>query len=156
MNGKKQPVDGGPPTREDKFLVGTLENCDLPELGISDLNVRVDTGAKTSALHVDQIRKIKKDGKPWVAFAIHPNIHKVDDCIFCEAPLRDIRKIKSSNGVTDERYIIRTTISLNQQIWEIDISLTDRSDMSYLMLLGREGMGNRLLVDPSKPYLLAR
>jgi hypothetical protein len=156
MSGKKQPVTGGEPAVEDKFLVGSLENCDLPALGISDLNVRVDTGAKTSALHVDQIRKIKKDGKPWVAFAIHPNIHKVDDCIYCEAPLRDIRKIKSSNGVTDERYIIRTTISLNRQIWEIDISLTDRSDMSYLMLLGREGMGNRLLVDPSETYLLAR
>jgi len=156
MSDQEKSMDEGELIVAGKFIVGSIENCDLPTLGINELNVRVDTGAKTSSLHVDQIRKIKKAGKPWVAFAIHPNIHKVDDWIHCEAPLRDIRKIKSSNGVTEERYIIRTTISLNGQVWEIDISLTDRSDMTYLMLLGREGMGNRLLVDPSKTYLLSR
>ncbi|MDN3650859.1 RimK/LysX family protein [Reinekea marina] len=137
-----------------KFMVGSIENCDLPGLGIIDLEVRVDTGAKTSSLHVDHIKKFKKGGKKWVSFDIHPTVHNVDEVITCQAPLRDVRKIKSSNGVTEERYIVRTSIRMNQQEWQIDISLTDRSDMSYLMLLGREAMLNRITVDPSETFLL--
>lgn len=142
-------------TSSEKFIIGALEICDLPDLGISNLNIRVDTGAKTSSLHVDQIKTFSKKGKPWVSFDLHPNIHDVEEITHCQSPLRDIRKIKSSNGVADERYIIRTTLRLNHQTWDIDISLTDRSDMSYLMLLGREGMAGKVLVDPSKTYLLS-
>lgn len=138
----------------EKFMVGCTENCDLPGLGIKDLEVRVDTGAKTSSLHVDNIKKFKKGGKTWVSFDIHPTVHNVNDIIHCEAPLKDVRKIKSSNGTSEERYIVRTPIRMNQQEWKIDISLTDRSDMSYLMLLGREAMLDRIIVDPSETFLL--
>lgn len=137
-----------------KFMVGCIENCDLPGLGISDLEIRVDTGAKTSSLHVDHIKKFKKGGKKWVSFDIHPSVHNVNEVINCEAPLKDVRKIKSSNGVVEERYIIRTSIRMNQQSWDIDISLTNRADMSYLMLLGREAMEDRITVDPSETFLL--
>lgn len=140
-------------TMNDKFIVGAIESCALPALGIDEINVRIDTGAKTSSLHVDNIAKITKDNKPWVQFDIHPDIHNVAQTTRCESPLADIRSIKSSNGEVEERYIIRTVLRLNQQQWEIDISLTNRADMSFLMLLGREGMGSRLLVDPSARFV---
>ena len=139
----------------EKTIVGTLEICALPELGVNDLQVRIDTGAKTSSLHVDNLSLFKKQGKPWVRFDIHPDIHKVETIITCEAALADTRKIKSSNGSAQERYIIKTVIKLGVDAWPIEVSLADRSDMSNLMLLGREAMKDRLLVDPSHTFLLS-
>ena len=138
-----------------KLIVGNLETCSLPELGIDDLQIRIDTGAKTSSLHVDNLKKIKKDGKPWVKFDLHPDIYHVENVISCQAALTDLRSIKSSNGSSEKRYVISTLFQLGNHSWPIEITLTDRSDMSYLMLLGREGMGSRLLVDPSKTFLFA-
>uniref|UniRef100_UPI00374D38DB ATP-dependent zinc protease family protein n=1 Tax=Kordiimonas aquimaris TaxID=707591 RepID=UPI00374D38DB len=138
----------------EKIIVGCLETCALPELGIEDLQVRVDTGAKTSSLHVDSLKKITKNGKPWIQFDIHPDIYDVAHVMNVEAPLSDIRRVKSSNGATEQRYVITTLLRLAEDAWPIEISLTDRSDMSYLMLLGREGMSDRLLVDPSRTFIL--
>ena len=138
----------------EKLIIGTIEECALPELGIETLTVRVDTGAKTSSLHVDEIHPFHKAGKPWVRFNIHPNIHNVTEVIACEAPIYDIRRIKSSNGGVDERIIIKTTFGIADQQWPIQLSLTDRREMTYLMLLGRQGMGDRVLVDPSKRFLI--
>ena len=139
----------------DKLIIGSIESCNLPEIGIEQLQVRVDTGAKTSSLHVDNLKKLKKAGKPWIRFDIHPDVYNVDEIITCKAALHDIRNIKSSNGASEERYVIKTLIQLGDQSWPIEITLTNRLDMSYLMLLGREGMGDKVLVDPSKNFLLA-
>ncbi|MGI1677868.1 MAG: ATP-dependent zinc protease [Cellvibrionaceae bacterium] len=141
-------------TTESKLIVGSLEICNLPDIGIFDLQIRVDTGAKTSSLHVDNLSKYKKDGKPWVKFDMHPDVYNVDEVITCKSKLHDIRVIKSSNGVAEERYVIKTTFQLSDQSWPIEITLTNRADMRNLMLLGREGMKNRILVDPSKTFLL--
>jgi hypothetical protein len=139
---------------KNKMIIGCLENCDLPDLGIYDLQMRVDTGAKTSALHVDKLSRFKKSGKPWVKFVIHPNIHNVEEVLECASPLHDVRRIKSSNGKSEERYVINSTIHLGNKSWVIEISLTDRSDMSNLMLFGREGMNGKVLIDPSSTFLL--
>ncbi|NVK11263.1 MAG: ATP-dependent zinc protease [Gammaproteobacteria bacterium] len=136
-----------------KLLIGSLESINLPELGIKDLQVRVDTGAQTSSIHVDHIERVKKNGKQWVAFDLHPDSYNVDATIRCEAPIHDIRRVKSSNGEVQQRYVIKTVMELGDQQWSILITLTDRSDMTYLMLLGREGMSDRVLVDPSQTYL---
>jgi hypothetical protein len=136
-----------------KVVIGRLESIALPDLAIDDLQVRVDTGAKTSSLHVDNITKVIKNGKPSVIFDIHPDAHNVDTIVKCSAPISDIRKIKSSNGTVEQRYVIETPIVLGEEKWSIEITLTDRSDMSYLMLLGREALGRRFLVDPSKVFL---
>ncbi len=138
----------------DKMIIGSIECCDLPLLGIFDMQMRVDTGAKTSSLHVDNLSRFKKNGKPWIKFDIHPNVHNVTEIVTCEAELHDMRNIKSSNGAAEERYVIKTDIRLGDQSWPIEITLTNRSDMSYLMLFGREGMSDRVLVDPSKRFLL--
>ncbi len=139
---------------ESKIIIGSLETCNLPQLGISNLQIRVDTGAKTSSLHVDNITGYKKSGKPWVKFDLHPDIYNVNSVVTCDTPICDIRRIKSSNGDAQERYVIKTPIQLGAMSWPIEITLTDRSDMSYLMLFGREGMGDRVLVDPSQTFML--
>lgn len=137
----------------DKILIGNIEICHLPELGVADLHMRVDTGAKTSSLHVDAIQKFKKGGKPWVRFDLHPDFYNLDEVIACEAPLHDVRRIKSSNGQSQQRYVIQTPMCLGDVEWPIEITLTDRSEMSYLMLLGREGMADKVIIDPSETYL---
>ncbi|GAA6206048.1 MULTISPECIES: RimK/LysX family protein [Thalassotalea] len=138
---------------ENKIIIGCLESIALPELAIDDLQVRVDTGAKTSSLHVDNITKVTKNGKRCVSFDIHPDAYNVDTIVHCTAPISDIRKVKSSNGNTEQRYVIRTPVVLGSEKWSIEITLTDRSDMSYLMLFGREAIGNKFLVDPSQVFL---
>lgn len=143
-----------PTDMTEKMIIGSLENCDLPEFGIYNMQVRVDTGAKTSSLHVDALSRFKKKGKTWVRFDLHPDIHNVDTIVKCEAPLYDIRTIKSSNGESEERYVIKTQFRLGGHTWPIQITLTDRSGMSYLMLFGREGMGDRILVDPSQTFMV--
>lgn len=139
----------------DKIIIGSLETIQLPELGITDLQVRVDTGAASSSLHVDNLEKFKRSGRPWVRFDLHPDLYNTEEIIRCEAPIHDIRRIKSSNGESQQRYVIRTPIELAGQTWLIDITLTDRSDMTYLMLFGREGMCDKVLVDPSQTFLAA-
>ena len=138
----------------EKLILGSLEVCDLPEIGINDLQIRVDTGAKTSSLHMDNLERITKNGKPWIRFDIHPYVYDIDKVTSCESALHDVRSIKSSNGVAEERYVIKTLMRLGDQSWPIEITLTNRADMTYLMLLGRQGMGKRVLVDPSKRFLL--
>ncbi|MGK0441747.1 MAG: hypothetical protein ACJA0N_001548 [Pseudohongiellaceae bacterium] len=141
-------------TKLDKTIIGCIESCSLPDLGINDINVRVDTGAKTSSLHVDNLKKYINNGVTSVQFDIHPDAHNVSRIVTCHAKVADIRKIKSSNGESEQRYVIETPIHLGAHIWDIEITLTNRADMSYLMLLGREGLGDLFLVDPSVVFLI--
>lgn len=140
--------------RKSKVLVGVLELCDLPDLEIADLNARIDTGAKTSSLHVDNIEEFDKDGEAWVSFDIHPDIHNVDKIVRRTAKLKGRRKIKSSNAQAEKRCVITTTFGLGDRKWKIQLTLTDRREMSYLMLIGRQAMKGRMLVDPEFEYML--
>lgn len=140
-------------TTKQKAIIGRLETISLPELAITDIQVRVDTGAKTSSLHVDNIVKFKKNGKIMVKFDLHPDVYNVEEIVSCESPIHDIRRVKSSNGTSEQRYVILTEVQLGDINWSIEITLTDRSDMSYLMLFGREAIGKRFLVDPSKVFV---
>lgn len=137
-----------------KPIVGSLEKCDLPDLSISDLNIRVDTGAATSSLHVDNLEEFDKSGDLWVSFDIHPDIHDVNEIVRREAKVKAIRKVKSSTATKERRYLIETKIKMADMLWDIHITLTDRSEMTYLMLLGREAMSGKFVVDPEHEYLL--
>jgi hypothetical protein len=137
-----------------KHIVGSLELCDLPELSINDLNVRVDTGATTSSLHVDNIDEFERDGESWVSFDIHPDIHQVSKIVRREIKVEARRNVKSSTATREKRYVITTTIVMADMQWPIQLTLTDRSEMNFLMLLGREAMQGRLVVDPEFEYLL--
>lgn len=117
-----------------KVVVGALELCDLPELSINNLNVRVDTGAATSSLHVDNIQEFYVDTQLWVSFDIHPNLHNVSEIVRREAKVKTIKKVKSSTANKERRYTIITKIILAEMAWNIELTLTDRSQMTYLML----------------------
>ncbi|KZN68798.1 ATP-dependent zinc protease family protein [Pseudoalteromonas luteoviolacea] len=138
---------------KDRMIIGHIETINLPELGIEQLPARVDTGAQTSSLHVDNIKQINHKGKPAVEFDIHPEIHNVAKVIRCCAPIYDIRKVKSSNGMSEQRFVIKTKAQLGRYIWQIEITLTDRSDMTYLMLLGRQAIADNFYVDASQTFI---
>jgi hypothetical protein len=140
--------------KNNKMVVGSLEECDLPDLGICSLHVRVDTGAKTSSLHVDNIDSFEKNGKSWVSFDLHPDIHDVDKVQRVNLPIKGQKVVKSSSADKEKRLVIKTLIRLGDKEWPIKLTLTDRSEMNYLMLLGREAMKDKIMVDPSEKYLL--
>lgn len=139
---------------KNKKIVGAVELCDLPRLAISDLNVRVDTGAATSSLHVDNIEEIEKDGELWITFDIHPDIHNVERVVRREARVEGQKRVKSSTATLEKRYVIVTPIIMDGEQWDIQLTLTDRSEMTYLMLLGREAMSGHFIVDPEFDFLL--
>ncbi|MFY8350686.1 ATP-dependent zinc protease [Pseudoalteromonas sp. SSM20] len=138
---------------ENRIIIGRLENIDLPEFGIFQMPVRIDSGAQTSSLHVDNVERITISGKPAVAFDLHPELHNVAAKVRCQAVIKDQRKIKSSNGVREQRFVIITRAKLGDLSWPIEITLTDRSDMTYLMLLGRQAMGEKFYIDPAAVFL---
>ena len=138
-----------------KIKIGVLELCNLPELGITDLHIRVDTGAATSSLHVDNIEEFSKNRKNWVSFDLHPDIHNVDQIVRTTVRIKGRKKVKSSSADTEKRVVITTPILLGGKEWPIKLTLTDRSEMTYMMLLGREAMEGRVLVDPEFEYILS-
>lgn len=139
-----------------KQLVGALELCDLPQLKLNGLETRVDTGAATSSLHVDNIVEFKKVKEKWVRFDIHPDTHDVNQVVQREAKVKSVRRVKSSNATHQRRMVIETEILIAGMQWCIELTLTDRSEMKYLMLLGREAMSGRLIVDPEHEFLLPK
>ncbi|MBQ4830993.1 ATP-dependent zinc protease [Alteromonas sp. MMG017] len=138
----------------DKKVIGAVELCDLPAFTITDLNVRVDTGAATSSLHVDNIEEFEVDDELWIRFDIHPDIHNVDRVVRREVKVETKKRVKSSTATREKRYVIVTPIIMDSVQWEIQLTLTDRSEMTYLMLLGREAMSGHFLVDPEYDFLL--
>ncbi|MFC3151491.1 ATP-dependent zinc protease [Litoribrevibacter euphylliae] len=140
---------------KEKVIVGALECCDIPELDLHQVQMRVDTGAATSSLHVDNINEFMKDGKRWVNFDIHPDVHNVDTVVNKTLLLKGHKVVKSSSADKEKRFVIKTAIRLGDQEWVIKLTLTDRSSMKNLMLLGREAMQDRLLVDPSQEFLVS-
>ena len=139
-----------------KLIVGGDEWCIFPQLGIPAVKARVDSGAKTSSLHAFNIRAFKRSGQPWVAFDIHPIQQNRKVSVHCESPVVDRRVIKSTIGAAEKRYVIQTPVKLGDSIWEIELTLTNRDSMGYRMLLGREAMNGRILVDPSQSLALGR
>jgi ribosomal protein S6--L-glutamate ligase len=137
-----------------KIVVGSQEWGALPQLEIPAIKVRVDSGAKTSALHAVNIIPFKKDGASWVRYEVHPLQNDGKTTIYCESQVFDKRKIKSSSGIGEVRYVIRTILSIADSAWEIEVSLTNRDSMGYRMLLGRQAMSGKMLVDPEASFQL--
>ncbi len=137
-----------------KLVVGSEEWCSFPELGIPIIKARVDSGAKTSALHAINIAPFIKDDSNWVKFDINPIQNNSKTIIHCEAPLIDKRIVKSSSGYREQRYVIQTNLKIGESVWPIEMTLTNRDTMGFRMLLGREAMSGRILVDPEQQFLL--
>jgi ribosomal protein S6--L-glutamate ligase len=141
---------------QNKIILGSEEWCSFPELGIPAIKARVDSGAKTSALHAINIAPFIKDDENWVKFDINPIQKNIKTVIHCEAKLVDKRIVKSSSGYREQRYVIQTQIEIGHQNWIIEMTLTNRDSMGFRMLLGREAMSGRVLVDPEQKYLLGQ
>ncbi len=138
-----------------KIHLGALEKCDLPDIGITNLVMRVDTGATTSSLHVENVVEFEQDGDQWIQFDIHPDVYDVAKITRHASKIEARRKVKSSTATLERRYVIETTLAIGEHAWPIKITLTDRSEMTYMMLLGREAMQDKILVDPSEEFLFS-
>lgn len=138
------------------LTVGWREWAALPELGVAHIKVKVDTGARTSALHAFNLKTFTKNGATWVRFEVHPLQHSQAEAVQVEAPVADWRKVKSSNGRSERRPLIRTKVVIGEQAWDVDITLTRRDLMSFRMLLGRQALRKHAIVDVSKSYVFAK
>ncbi len=137
-------------------VVGWREWVALPRLGIKAVKVKVDTGARTSALHAFNVRPFKKDGRDWVRFEIHP-LQRNDTVIkVCEAEAVDYRWVTNSGGGREKRFVIVTLLRLGSESWPIEMTLTDRDQMGFRMLLGRTALERRLTVDPARSYCFGK
>ncbi|HVV69049.1 MAG TPA: RimK/LysX family protein [Gammaproteobacteria bacterium] len=136
------------------LTVGWREWLSLPELGITRIKAKVDSGARTSALHAFEIKPFKLHEKHYIRFKIHPLQRSKEDIVECIAEVQDIRWITDSGGHRERRYVIKTLLKLGEAYWPIELTLTNRDTMSFRMLLGRTAMKKRLVVNPGASFLL--
>lgn len=132
--------------------IGWREWVSLPDLGIKSIKAKVDTGARTSSLHAFDMKVYTRAGKEYVKFEVHPDQRSSKKTIQCHAKILEYRKVKSSNGQSELRPVILTPAVLLDDEWPIEITLTNRDEMGFRMLLGRESFRNRFLVDAGTSY----
>ncbi len=135
-----------------KSTIGWREWVGLPALGIEGIKAKVDTGARTAALHAWSVRRFERNGAPWVGFEVHPVQRDNRTRISCEAQLVGMKAIRDSGGHLENRYVIVTDVTLGAKTWPIEVTLTNRDEMGFRMLLGRASVRGRFVVDPSTSY----
>lgn len=140
--------------RDTRIAVGWREWVALPGLGIAAIKAKIDTGARTSALHTFRITP--GPGPDQLRFDIHPLPGRSDVIASCEARIVDRRWVRDSGGHRELRYFIRTAVRIGAHTWPIEVSLTDRESMRFRMLLGRTAMEGRVVVFPDASYLTGR
>lgn len=141
---------------KNKILVGWQEWCSMPYLGVKYIKAKVDTGAKTSALHAFNIKEFIKNQKKYISFEIHPLQNNDHIRIKAEAEVIDERYITSSNGHKEKRYVISTELNLGDEKYNIELTLTNRDALRFRMLLGRDALKRHCIVDPSKKNCITK
>ena len=134
-------------------IAGWREWLGLPDLGIDKIKAKLDTGARTSALHAVYIKPFERDGVEWVRFVVHPRQRSIKSSVEVESPILDWRRITSSNGERQDRPTITTDVHWFGLSWPIELTLTNRNNMGFRMLLGREALRQRITIDPGRSYL---
>jgi hypothetical protein len=140
---------------QDMTQVGWREWLALPDLGLPLIKAKIDTGARSSSLHVEGWNIVERNGYRWVAFELRPGSRR-GRAKRIEAPVLDTREVTDSSGNRALRPFILTTVMLGSRAWPIEINLTNRQSMLFPLLLGRTAMAGRLVVDPSRSFVLGR
>ncbi len=149
--GEHEPTIG--PTIIGPTIIGWREWVWLPELvGDTAVKAKIDTGARTSAIHAWDLEPFRRDGSAWIRFSLHPRQRDDTHVVVAEAPLLEEREVRSSNGDTELRAVVETTVVIGGHRFPIELTLTKRDQMGFRMLLGRTAMVDRLLVDPGRSY----
>lgn len=138
----------------DKMIVGSEEWCALPGLKIPAIKARIDSGAKTSSIHALNIKSYTRDKETWVNYEIFPIQGNRNISVRCVSKVVDHRIVKSSSGSTEKRYVIITPVTIGTQTFDIEMTLANRNSMGFRMLLGREAMYNRMLINPAEGYCI--
>ena len=133
-------------------IIGWREWVRLPELGIKQIKVKVDSGARTSSLHAIEIQQFERNGEDWVRFKVHPVQRNADKVITVESKVLEIRSVRSSSGKATLRPVIVTDVELLEFRFPVELTLADRNRMGFRMLLGREAFRGRFLADGGKSY----
>ncbi|TNM38574.1 hypothetical protein FHP29_15185 [Nocardioides albidus] len=137
-------------------VAGWREWVRLPGLGVGPVKAKLDTGARTSALHAFDLEEFERDGAPWVRFSVHPWQRSAEDAVLVESPVHDRRTVRSSTGHAQERIVVLTEIELLGQTVSTEVTLTRRDEMGFRMLVGREALRQGFLVDSGRSYLGGR
>ena len=135
---------------------GWREWVSLPDLGVDWIKAKLDTGARSSALHAFDLEEIQRDGERWVRFGIHPWQRTTDDSVSVELPLHDERVVRSSSGHEQHRYVVRTAVRLHDRTVTTDLTLTRRDEMGFRLLIGRDALRQGFVVDSGNSYLGGR
>ena len=139
------------------MTIGWREWVSLPKLGIPAIKAKIDTGARTSAIHAFEIERVSRDGgQDWLSFSVQPIQRNASVVVRCEAPLIDIRRVTDSGGHAADRYFITTPLQIGDETRDIEITLSQRDDMLFRMLLGRTAMVPGIQVNPSHSFSLGR
>lgn len=136
--------------------VGWREWVAFPGLGLPWVKAKMDTGARTSALHAFRLEPFDRGGREWVRFAIHPLQRRTDLVVWRETEVVDVRSVSDSGGHRERRYVIRTELALAGGRWPIECTLTNRDTMLFRVLLGRTALAGHILVDPENSYRTGR
>lgn len=142
------------PVARAKTIIGWREWCQLKALNLPPMAAKIDTGAKTSSLHAYRPRYFEEDGETWVEFGVHPVRKKRDPEIICRAKVKEMRSVVSSNGIAQKRPVIETMLSLGHQRFKTEFTLTNRDEMGFRMLIGRQALAKRFIVDSGLSWAL--
>ena len=133
-------------------IIGSAEWCSFETLKIPAIKARIYSGAKTSSIQATHIRRFKRGGESWVSFEVNPLQDNLSFSIQCESKIIDTRMVRSSSGISEKRFVIQVPVSIGKNTFEIELTLANRDGMDFRMLLGREAMQDRFLVNPSTRY----
>lgn len=133
-------------------VIGWREWVGLPGFGVDQIKAKVDTGARSSSLHAFALHAFTRDGQEWVRFSVHPVQRKALKMVVVEAPVLEYRSVRSSSGKSSLRPVVVTQLRLLDKTWPIELTLASRDEMGFRMLLGREAIRGRFLVDAAHSY----
>ena len=140
-------------------ILGWREYIEIPELGIigpNRIKAKIDSGARSCALHAINIRYFQKEGASWIAFDVHPRQRDNKSLVSCQAPLLEVRSVKDSGGKRTLRPVILTKVKLGDSVVPIELTLIARDSMGFRMLIGRQAIRGRYLIDPGSSFILSQ